>query len=116
MSACSLATLQSRRCEPCEGGVEALSIQAAREQLAILDGWQLNEAGNSIFKDWNKKDFVKALDFCNRIGILAEAEGHHPDLHLTGYRHLRVVIMTHAIGGLSVNDFILAAKIDALAS
>ncbi len=116
MPTCSLSTLQTSRCEPCEGGVEALTIEAAREQLAILNGWQLDEMGKSISKDWNTKNFVKALDFCNRIGALAEAEGHHPDLHLTGYRHVRVVITTHAIRGLSINDFILAAKIDALMS
>ncbi len=91
-----------------------MTLEAAREQLKTLDGWEMDDAGKSIHKTWNRKNFVKALDFCNRIGSLAEAEGHHPDLHLTGYRHLRVVITTHAIGGLSINDFILAAKIDAL--
>ncbi len=111
---CSLSSLRASRCEPCEGGVEALGIETARQQLAVLDGWEIDAEGKSISKTWNQKNFIKALDFCNRIGALAEAEQHHPDLHLTGYRHLRVVIMTHAIGGLSINDFILAAKIDAL--
>lgn len=83
-------------------------------QLRVLVGWEVDSAEKSIFKSWNRKNFVKALDFCQKIGAVAEAEQHHPDLHLTGYRHLKVVLTTHAIGGLSINDFILAAKIDAL--
>jgi 4a-hydroxytetrahydrobiopterin dehydratase len=116
MTSCSLAQLQSRHCTPCEGGVPSVGLKEAQEQLAILSGWVLDESGKSISKSWNCKNFVKSLGFCNRIGELAEAEGHHPDLHLTGYRHVKVVLMTHAIGGLSQNDFVLAAKIDGLQS
>jgi 4a-hydroxytetrahydrobiopterin dehydratase len=116
MTVCSLDQLRSSKCAPCEGGVESMSIESARAQSNQLDGWILDESGKSISKSWNRKNFVKSLDFANRIGVLAEAEGHHPDLHLTGYRHLKVVLTTHAIGGLSINDFILAAKIDGLAS
>ncbi|MDZ4851066.1 MAG: 4a-hydroxytetrahydrobiopterin dehydratase [Pirellulaceae bacterium] len=114
MSTCSLEQLNAGRCAPCEGGVAAMSPQEAEKQLAILDGWVLNDGGKSISKSWNCKNFVKSLAFCNRIGEVAEAEEHHPDLHLTAYRHVNVVITTHAIGGLSLNDFILAAKIDSL--
>ncbi len=114
MSTCSLEQLTSTRCVPCEGGVEAIGIEEAQQQLAVLVGWSLDEEGKSISKPWNCKNFLKSLAFCNRIGELAEAEAHHPDLHLTGYRHVRVVLMTHAIGGLSINDFIMAAKIDSL--
>jgi 4a-hydroxytetrahydrobiopterin dehydratase len=113
---CSLDQLRATHCAPCEGGVAPLTPSQALDQLKILDGWQIDAASKSISKRWNKKNFVKALAFCQRIGDLAEAEQHHPDLHLTGYRHLEVVITTHAIGGLSINDFILAAKIDALDS
>ena len=59
-----------------------------------------------------KKDFMAGIEFFNRVAELAEAEGHHPDLHLEGYRHVWIELWTHAIGGLSENDFILAAKID----
>lgn len=114
MSTCSLEQLTATRCAPCEGGVEAIGIEEAQKQLAILTGWSLDATGKSILKSWNCKNFVKSLAFCNRIGELAEAEAHHPDLHLTGYRHVQVVLTTHAIGGLSLNDFILAAKVDAL--
>jgi len=114
MTTCSLEQLKASRCTPCEGGVPAVGLKEAQEQLSILSGWALDESGKSIAKSWNCKNFVKSLGFCNRIGELAEAEAHHPDLHLTGYRHVKVVLTTHAIGGLSLNDFVLAAKIDAL--
>ena len=114
MSTCSLEQLNTTRCAPCEGGVEAIGVEEAQQQLAVLAGWSLDATGKSISKAWNCKNFVKSLAFCNRIGELAEAEAHHPDLHLTGYRHVQVVLTTHAIGGLSLNDFILAAKIDML--
>ena len=114
MTTCSLEQLNSSRCAPCEGGVPAIGLKEAEEQLKILSGWTLDESGKSISKSWNCKNFVKSLKFCHRIGELAEAEGHHPDLHLTGYRHVQVVLTTHAIGGLSLNDFVLAAKIDSL--
>ena len=114
MTTCSLEQLNAGHCGPCEGGVAAIEIQEAQLQLKILEGWSLGENAKSIFKSWNCKNFVKSLAFCNRIGELAESEGHHPDLHLTGYRHVQVVLTTHAISGLSANDFMMAAKIDAL--
>ena len=112
MTTCSIEQLNSQKCEPCEGGVPAIELEEARKQVAVLSGWTLDEAGNSISKSWNCKNFLKSLAFCNRIGEVAESEQHHPDLHLTGYRHVKVVLTTHAIGGLSMNDFIVAAKID----
>lgn len=84
----------------------------AREQLPAVPEWTLAEDAASISRTLNTGDFVTAVGHINRIGDLAEAEQHHPDLHLTGYRHLKIVLTTHAIGGLSANDFILAAKID----
>ena len=104
--------LRGGTCKPCEGGVPKLSAEEARRQVEQLDGWQLSEDGTAITKSWNRKDFVDALAFLNRVGAVAEAEQHHPDLHLTGYKKVRIALMTHAIGGLSENDFILAAKID----
>ena len=115
MTARSIEALSSAKCTPCEGGVEPISAEDAAEQLRELSGWELGGEGKQIEKSWKKKNFVDALQLANQIGDLAEAEGHHPDLHLTGYRHLKVVLTTHAIGGLSENDFILAAKIDQLA-
>jgi 4a-hydroxytetrahydrobiopterin dehydratase len=106
--------LASKRCLPCEGGVEACSPRYIDEQLNQLDGWQLTPDGKRIRKDWRLKNFMQAIRFFNRIAEVAESEGHHPDLHLEGYRNVWIEIWTHAIGGLSENDFILAAKIDAL--
>ncbi len=106
--------LTRKKCVPCEGGVPMLSEPEARRFLEGLEGWTLSEDHKSISKKWTVKHFPAAMEFLNAIGRVAEEEGHHPDLHLTGYRHVRVEIMTHAIGGLSENDFILAAKIDEL--
>ncbi len=106
--------LRGKHCVPCEGGVPRYARDEAREQLETLDGWSLDAESTSIEKRWVLKDFLTCVDLINRIGEIAEGEGHHPDLHLTDYRNLRVQLSTHAIGGLSENDFILAAKIDAL--
>jgi 4a-hydroxytetrahydrobiopterin dehydratase len=106
--------LREKRCLPCEGGVPALSRAEVDRLLAGLPGWQLSEDGQRIRRGWRVRDFDVALDFFTRIARIANAEDHHPDLHLTGYRHVVIEIWTHAIGGLSENDFILAAKIDAL--
>ena len=106
--------LRAGRCVPCEGGVPRLSADEAAARLEVLDGWDLRDGGDAIGRDWTFKHFAAALAFLNRVGEVAEAEGHHPDLHLTGYRHLRIELTTHAIGGLSENDFVLAAKIDGL--
>ena len=106
--------LTSKRCQACEGGVDRYTPEQAREQLQSLDGWQLNQDATQIHKTWQAKDFQAGVDFLARIADVAEQEGHHPDLHLTGYREVRVELSTHAIDGLSENDFILAAKVSAL--
>lgn len=106
--------LTQKRCLPCEGGIEACSLGDAASQLQQLDGWRLTHDGKRIRKDWQFRNFVQGIDFFSQVAKLAEAEAHHPDLHLEGYRHVWIEIWTHAIGGLSENDFILAAKIDAL--
>ena len=106
--------LVAKKCEPCEGGVAAYTAEQATEQLRNLDGWKLTDDNQRIRKHWTVKNFVKGLDFLNAVGKVAEAEQHHPDLHLEGYKNVAIEIWTHAIGGLSENDFILAAKIDQL--
>jgi len=106
--------LAARKCRPCEGGVAALSPDEAAEQVALLPGWVLSHDGRRIRKDWQVKDFTAGIELFGRVAALAEAEGHHPDLHLENYRHAWIELWTHAIGGLSENDFILAAKIDRL--
>jgi 4a-hydroxytetrahydrobiopterin dehydratase len=106
--------LVARKCVPCEGGVPKLSHEQARAQISKLSGWVLTPDGERIRKQWTVKNFMAGMDFFNRIAEVAEEEGHHPDLHLEGYRKVTIEIWTHAIGGLSENDFILAAKIDRL--
>ncbi len=106
--------LQAKRCVPCEGGVAKYSLAEAQAQLDSLSGWQLSSDGRRIRKDWQVRSFLAGIDFFHRVAEVAEAEHHHPDLHLESYRHVVVEIWTHAIGGLSQNDFILAAKIDTL--
>ena len=112
MTTCSLDELTARRCVPCEGGVPPLSSEEAQALLRTVQGWSLTADGQRIHKEWTAKHFLAAMEFLQRVAFLAEDEGHHPDLHLTGYRNLAIEIWTHAIGGLSENDFILAAKID----
>ena len=108
------AQLAAGHCQACEGGVEKLAPAEAQRQLVALAGWRLNADGTRIRKDWLVEEFAAGIDFFDLVAELAEAEGHHPDLHLEGYRNVWIELWTHAVGGLSQNDFILAAKIDRL--
>ena len=105
---------RAKQCRPCEGGVDPLTPDEARTYLGILDHWTLAVDAKDISKQFVMRDFLAAIEFINAIAPVAEAEDHHPDLHLTGYRKLAIHLSTHAIKGLSQNDFIVAAKIDAL--
>jgi 4a-hydroxytetrahydrobiopterin dehydratase len=106
--------LTQKKCKPCEGGVERYSADEAAAQLAKLSGWRLTHDGTRIRKDWVVKHFMAGIDLFNAVAKVAEEDQHHPDLHLEGYRNVSIELYTHAIGGLSENDFILAAKIDNL--
>jgi 4a-hydroxytetrahydrobiopterin dehydratase len=106
--------LTGKHCVPCEGRVAPLSPEQVRDYLAAVPQWRLTPDGKRLRREWRVKDFATALDFFNRVGQVAEAEDHHPDLHLTGYRQAAIELSTHAVGGLTENDFILAAKIDTL--
>ncbi len=107
--------LAAKKCVPCEGGVPKLSVAEAEAQLVAVPEWQLSPDGTRIRRDWTLKTFRDGIRLINNVGALAEREQHHPDLHLVGYRKVWIELTTHAIGGLSENDFILAAKIDAIA-
>ncbi|MFZ9089486.1 MAG: 4a-hydroxytetrahydrobiopterin dehydratase [Planctomycetaceae bacterium] len=91
-----------------------MTAEQAAEQLRVLDGWSLKSEPDRLCKEYRVRDFQEGLLFFNRICAVAEQEAHHPDLHLVSYRNLTVEIWTHAIQGLSLNDFILAARIDQL--
>jgi len=104
--------LAKQKCVPCEGTEAPLTKKEAEALMAQISGWQLAEDAKSISKQFKFKNFKEAIGFINRVGEIAESEGHHPDIHLTNYRQVRIDLSTHAIKGLSQNDFILAAKID----
>ena len=104
--------LTEQTCEPCRGGMPALEHDAIVAFQKELSGWDvINE--HHLVKDWEFDDFACALAFTNKIGALAEAEGHHPDIFLA-WGKVRLQIWTHAIDGLTESDFILAAKCDQL--
>ncbi|MBA3724728.1 MAG: 4a-hydroxytetrahydrobiopterin dehydratase [Candidatus Levybacteria bacterium] len=104
--------LKQKKCVPCEGGVKPLTPDEYGAFLRTeLTGWQDVDA-KMIEKEYKFKDFKEALDFVNKVGLLAESEGHHPDINLHGWNNVTLTLSTHAIGGLSENDFILASKID----
>ena len=104
--------LVAKKCKPCEGGVDPCTLDEANQQLQKLEGWRLTREGQRIRKDWKVKNFMAGMAFFNKVAEVAEDDGHHPDLHIEGYRNVSIELWTHAIGGLSENDFILAAKID----
>jgi 4a-hydroxytetrahydrobiopterin dehydratase len=104
--------LSKKRCTPCEGGVPALAPDSARSLVSNLEGWTLDSGAKLISRSWTVKNFMAGIDFFNKVAALAEAEGHHPDLHLEGYRRVTISLWTHAVGGLTENDFIMAAKIN----
>ena len=90
--------LTVRKCVPCEGGVDPCPLPFVTELLDRLPGWYLTHENQRIRKDWEVKDFVSGLAFFERVGQIAEAEAHHPDLHLVGYKNVSIEIWTHAIG------------------
>ena len=107
--------LASRTCQSCEGGIPYLEAAKAQELLKQLDGWTLNDASTKISRKFSFKDFYQTMAFVNAVAWIANQEGHHPDLELS-YNSCLAHFSTHAIGGLSENDFICAAKVDALLS
>ena len=106
--------LAKKKCVSCETGAAALTAEQVTALLPAVAAWKLTPDGKRLRREWRVHDFVEALAFFQRIADVAEAEDHHPDLHLVGYRNVAIEIWTHAVGGLTENDFILAAKIDAL--
>lgn len=103
--------LSEQHCVPCEGGVKPLDHIQNTDHLLELDKWNLID-DIAIEKILLFKDFGEALNFVNAVGAIAEKEQHHPDISIFSYNKVKVRLTTHAIGGLSDNDFILAAKID----
>ncbi|MGD2056404.1 MAG: 4a-hydroxytetrahydrobiopterin dehydratase [Gammaproteobacteria bacterium] len=111
MTVCDLST---KHCKPCEGGVAPLNEEQSGELLASLHSdWNIDESGKEISRSFHFKNYYQTIAFVNALAWVAHAEDHHPDIEV-GYNRCLVRYSTHAIGGLSENDFICAAKIDAL--
>lgn len=106
-------TLATKKCIPCEVGTKPLEREAAQNLLKELKGWTLSGDNRWISKEFKFKDFAEAFSFAAKIAKIADEEGHHPDLQISWGKTV-VELTTHAIKGLSENDFILAAKVDAL--
>ncbi len=104
--------LISKKCTPCEGNIQPLSVGEVTQNLRLLKDWQYTD-NNTIKKSFKFVSFMHTMSFVNKVAEIAEAEGHHPDLYIS-YGSCQIEIWTHAIKGLSENDFILASKIDAL--
>lgn len=107
-------SLLQKHCVPCEGGATPLTGEELNNYVKAVSGWQIDGDKKKIKREFAFKNFSQALAFVNKIGALAESENHHPDVLLHGYKHVTITLSTHAIGGLSENDFILAAKINKL--
>ncbi|MBV8854529.1 MAG: 4a-hydroxytetrahydrobiopterin dehydratase [Sinobacteraceae bacterium] len=105
------SVLAARKCKPCEGGAAPLERTAAQQLLGQLQGWELAADARSISRRFTFRDFYRTMSFVNAIAHLANIEDHHPDLEV-GYNYCRVRYTTHAVKGLSENDFICAARID----
>lgn len=105
--------LTQKSCKPCEGGVTPLTENEARELNGKLTDWVLSDDAKSIHREVRFKNYYQTMGFVNAVAWIAHQEDHHPDMEVS-YNRCRIQYSTHAIGGLSENDFICAAKIDAL--
>src|SRR5437870_2227560 len=108
-----MSELHTIRCVGCEGGIPALTRDEANQLLTQLKDWKVSDDGKSLSKRFTFKGFYKTMSFVNAIAWIANQENHHPDLYI-GYDYCLVHYTTHAISGLTKNDFICAAKIDIL--
>ena len=111
-----MAKLSQRKCIPCEGDVPPLTKEEAEAMMPELDPeWSLVDGAGLLAKSFSFPNFKKTMEFVNKVAAIAEEAGHHPDMTVS-YGNVGVELMTHAIGGLSENDFIVASKIDELNS
>ena len=108
-----MSELTKQKCKPCDGGMKALAPEEARALVSETPKWKLRKDEPRLWREFTFKDFARAMKFVTKVAELAEKEGHHPDVHIH-YNLVKLVLWTHDLGGLSRNDFILAAKIDTL--
>ena len=113
-----MTDLAEKKCIPCEGGIPNFDITEIHKYLKMVDGWKVESDENKIYfliKEFKFKNFLESQDFINKVGGIAEKEGHHPDIWF-GWGYAKIKIFTHAIKGLHESDFVLAAKIDRIFS
>ncbi|MDP7541390.1 MAG: 4a-hydroxytetrahydrobiopterin dehydratase [Candidatus Pelagibacter bacterium] len=113
-----MSDLQNKKCLPCEGGISALDLSEIHKYQKKVDGWNVKPNEKKIYfleKDFKFKNFLESQNFVNKVGEISEQEGHHPNISF-GWGYAKITITTHAIEGLSKNDFILAAKINQISS
>ena len=106
--------LLNKKCVPCEGGILPFDTNEIHKYLKKVDGWKVVQNDQKIYlleKEFKFKNFLESQEFVNKVGGIAESEGHHPDIWF-GWGYAKIKIFTHAINGLAESDFILAAKID----
>ena len=109
-----MSYLLNKKCVPCEGDVSPLDLSEIHKYQKKVDGWNVKNNEKKIYfleKKFTFKNFINSQNFINKVGEISEKEGHHPDISF-GWGYAKIIITTHAIEGLSKNDFILAAKID----
>ena len=106
-----MTDLAQKVCVACEGGMPPLVAEEITRLKSQIPNWTVSDDQKSITREFKFKNWKQAIEFTNTVSDIAEAEGHHPDLFIT-WGKVRIVLTTHAIGGLSENDFIVAAKID----
>ena len=109
-----MSDLADKKCIPCEGGIPNFNITEIHKYLKKVDGWDVQSDENKVYflmKEFKFKNFKESQDFVNKVGNVAEQEGHHPDIWF-GWGYAKIKIYTHAIKGLHESDFILAAKVD----
>ena len=106
--------LADKKCIPCEGGIPAFDIKEIHKYLKKVDGWDVKEDETKnyfLIKEFKFQNFLESQNFINKVGQIAEIEGHHPDISF-GWGYAKIKIQTHAINGLHESDFVLAAKVD----
>ena len=111
-----MSELANKKCIPCKGGIPPFNMSEIHKYLKKVDGWDVKENQSKSFyliKEFKFKNFLESQDFVNKVGEIAEKEGHHPDISF-GWGYAKIRIFTHSIKGLAESDFILAAKVDQL--
>ena len=106
-----VSSLKEKHCVPCEVGTQPFDLETIQGLLPMVPKWKPDDATKKIVRSFRFKDFVESMHFINKVAELAEEEGHHPDIFVS-YNYVKICLTTHNIGGLSENDFIMAAKID----